>query len=85
MKQQLELQENVIKDLQTELDKLKIQEINNQQHWNTMQMLFSDQKTAIFEPANKTTEVSHKAVQVQFGKTSSMFQKLFSLILIFSV
>lgn len=69
----MNLQENATKDLQSELDKLKIQEVNKQQHWNTMQMLFSDIKPEnvfpIQQSPQKSSEFSHKAVQVQFGMT----------------
>ena len=72
MKQQLEMQENMIKDLHDELDKQKIHEINDQQHWVTMKMIFSETNSLIMEEkkqltteSSKKVDFAHKAIQVQ--------------------
>lgn len=42
LKQQLELQETTIKDLQNELSRAKMNEVKNSQHWKAIRMLFGD-------------------------------------------
>lgn len=42
LKKQLEMQESTIKELHSEIARLKMQEVKNSQHWSAIRMLFSD-------------------------------------------
>jgi hypothetical protein len=43
LKQQLEMSETTIKELHNEIARIKMNEIKNMQHWNTIRMLFDTQ------------------------------------------
>lgn len=67
MKQELELHKRTIKDLQEELEKLKIHEVQNSQHWNTIRLLFADET----EKIEVETPSSSKSKSANVSRVSS--------------
>lgn len=72
MKQELELHKRTIKDLQEELEKLKIHEVQNNQHWNTIRLLFADET----EKIELETPSSSKSKSANVSRVSSANKKL---------
>lgn len=60
LKQQLEMSAISLKELHNEIARIKLNEIRNMQHWNTIQMLFGGN--------NDSNKVTQKELIVQFDK-----------------
>lgn len=66
LKQQLEMSETTIKELHNEIARIKMNEIKNMQHWNTIQMLFDTNKQ--IERNEVKISRADKGIQVEPSK-----------------
>lgn len=78
LKQQLEIQKQTIKDLQDELEKLKLNEVQSNQHWNTIKLLFAEEiSQKVLSPiSSKSADISRASSSKRApSKKSPMSEK----------
>jgi len=69
LKQQIEMQEVMTRDLHNRVSRAEINEIKNSQHWNTIRMLFGGKEESQVSVAKAMIE---KEVQVEVFKKDSL-------------